>query len=497
MEKLDFDREDLFSFEDNFHSMLAAFGPTMTRQARQAYYDERKFMREHLAPLVLSEDNKHAEDHDYISWEMLRLAGKHGRISSFIPKFMGGSGSSITGGAMMANMEEQASVDGAYCGMMGGHGLGLVALMMTFNMEALQRVIDRIVSREKDEKPYVIDCAITEPTAGTDVEEVELYPTAKLMCQAKRVPGGAVLNGRKVFISTGHMASDHFIIMPFDMKDAVNTMACFLVPNDAEGFSLGRKERKMGQRAGPASELIFEDCFVSEENILIDAGNYPEFKGQFEGLLHNVLGITRIAVGAWSTGTARAALDRALYLGRREKHKGRTLIHQQWAQEILTNMLMNVMKARAIYLEAQFALMANMGSSGMVTNMPAVANTAPVTAVLKMLFSSNSFKKLYQSEMMRKAMLKRVADLPRENDHRIQFMSSLAKVVGSDAAMENCHLAVEFLGKSGLRHDRGVEKVFRDAKLLQIFEGTNQLNRLNMFQHYFGKHFPDMDVFER
>ncbi|MFO8057287.1 MAG: acyl-CoA dehydrogenase family protein [bacterium] len=495
MTDMDFDREDLFSFEDSFHGLIAGYGPAMVRQARKTFYEERAFLREHLAPLVLSEDREHARDPDHISWEMLRLAGRHGRLSSFIPGFMGGSGTSITGGAMMINMEEQASVDGAYCGMMGGHALGLVALMMTFNMGALKKVIDRIVARENDETPYVIDCAITEPTAGTDVEEVDLYPHAKLICRAERVPGGAVLNGRKVFISTGHMASDHVVILPFDIKDPVKTMGCMLVPNEAKGFSLGRKERKMGQRAGPASELILEDCFIPEENIVMASDEWPELEDQFKGLLHGVLGITRIAVGAWSTGTARAALERALCLTRQEKHKGKTLINQQWVQSILTNMYMNVMMARSVYLEAQFALMTNMGSRGLITRMPALMNTRPVSAILGRVFESNGIKKMYQSDRMRKAMVKRFLSMPENNDARIQYMSSLAKVTGSDMAMENCHLAVELLGRAGIRHDHGVEKVFRDAKLLQIFEGTNQLNRLNIFQHYFGRKIPGVEVF--
>jgi len=494
MDALDFDCEDLFSFEDSFHSLMSGYSRGMLQQARKAFYDEREFLREHLAPLVLKEDREHARDHEHMSWEMLRLSGRHGRLSSFIPAFMGGSGKSV-GGAMMINMEEQASVDCAYCGLMGGHGLGLVSVMMTFNLKIMQRVIDNIVSREKDDKPYVIDCAITEPAAGTDVEEVELYPHARLMCRAKRVKGGAILNGRKVFISTGHMASDHVVIIPFDIKDPLNTMGCVLVPHNAEGFSLGRKEKKMGQRAGPASELIFEDCFVPEENIIMSSDEWPEYKDQFKALLHGVLGITRTAVGAWSTGTARGALERCIRIAREEKYKGKTLINRQWVQAILTNMYMNVMMARSVYLEAQFALVRNMGSRGMVTDMPAFINYRPVSAIMKRVFENRKIRQFYQSERLRKMMVKRMHDMPPENDARLQYMSSLAKVVGSDMAMENCHLAVELTGRAGIRHDRAVEKIFRDAKLLQIFEGTNQLNRLNIFQHYFCRKIPGVEVF--
>ena len=493
MVSVDFDRDDLFDFEDNFFSLtaLAKYDRKLIEQTKEALGNERRFCRQYLAPMVLSEDRKHLEDRDYCSWDLLRLAGRHERLTALIPKAVGGSGTgsmAITG----PSMEEMASVDTAFAGLLGGHGLGLVSLMMTFNMKVMDRILNNIVTYQKSEKPYVIDCAITEPTAGTDVEEVELYPKARLMCQARRVSGGAVLNGRKVFISTGHLASDHVVIMPFDMKDAVNSMGSFIVPSGAKGFSLGRKEYKMGQLAGPASELIFDDCFVPEENIVMTQDEFPgeKYKGRFQTLLHAVLGITRIAVGAMSTGTARGVLERTLAVAREEKHRGRTLIHQQWAQTILTNMFMNVMMARSVYMEASFALLTNMGGN-LTRPMPGFMETE----MAKKVFESKFFKKILHSKAMRKYMLNQMAKMESDENARIQYMSSLAKVVGSDMAMENCQLAVEFMGKAGLRHDRGIEKMFRDAKLLQIFEGTNQLNRLNIFTHYFGRYMPEVKVF--
>ncbi len=496
MEKIDFDREDLFDFETSFYSLTALkkYHPRLVKQIHSSWEEERRFCREELAPLVLEEDRKHAQNPDYLSWEMLRLAGKHGRLSAFIPRFMGGNARSGLGFSMI-NQEEQASVDTAFSGLMGGHGLGLCALMVTHNLRILIEVAEKIVENEKKEKPYVIDCAITEPMAGTDVEEVELYPKAKLICQAKKVPGGAILNGRKVFISTGHMASDHVILMPFDLRDPVNTYACFLVPNDAKGFSLGRKERKMGQRAGPASELIFEDCFVPEDRIVIDANKYSKekFPGAFDSLLYTVLGITRTAVGAMSTGNARGSFERVLYLAKRTKYKGKTLLNQQWVQAILTNMYINVMMARSVYLEAQFSLLNNLEMPGM--EMPSIMNTRVATFLMKKLMKNPWWRKILFSERMQEYLVKRLTKLPQDQQARIQIMSSLAKVVGSDIAMENAHLAVEFLSRSGLRHDAGIEKIFRDAKLLQIFEGTNQLNRLNIFKNLIARHYPEVQVF--
>ena len=92
-------------------------------------------------------------------------------------------------------------------------------------------------------------------------------------------------------------------------------------------------------------------------------------------------------------------------------------------------------------------------------------------------------------------MIKRVKDRPIEGTQRIQYLSSLAKVVGSDMGMKNCHLMLELMGAAGVRHESGAEKIFRDAKLIQIFEGTNQLNRLNQFKNFIARDYPGLDIF--
>ncbi|MBI2890855.1 MAG: acyl-CoA/acyl-ACP dehydrogenase [Nitrospirae bacterium] len=487
------DTDGGFDFDDHFFGLvvLEKHDPRMVAKVRESWLKTRRFCREHLVPHVLSEDRKNMADPQYISWDLVRLAARHGQLSRFIPPFFGGGGEGAPA-AMGPYAEEQSAVDTGFSGMLGGHGLGLVGLALTFNMRVLQRVAEKVVAGEKSETPYLIDAAITEPTAGTDVEEVELYPKARLISHAKKVPGGAILNGRKVFISTGHMASDHLVFMPFDLKDPVHDYGCFIVPKHAKGFSLGRKERKMGHLVSTVSELIFEDCFVPEEDIVLQTadGSGGSDPDRFAVLLETVLGITRTAVGAMGVGNARGSFERVLALAKRTLHKGRTLVNQQWAQTLLTNMHINVVTARSVYLESTFALMANL-EGGLAGPLPPVLETA----LARRVFANRWFKKVFHSEKLRARMLDQLLETKPEGRARIQFMSSLSKVVGSDAAMENGHMAVEFLSRAGVRHDRGVEKGFRDAKLLQIFEGTNQLNRLNIFKHYLGRRLPGVKVF--
>ncbi len=482
---MDFDRDDLFSLEDAFFSLAASSSARQLRQLQALVDDERRFLREQIEPLTLSEDRRCAHDCEYVSWEMARRAGRAGRLSRLVPTFWGGSGLMLRGGSIMIFAEEAASVDCAYAGLMGGHELGISSLFVALNLGVLQQVMEKIAARQNDERPFLIDCAITEPTAGTDAEEADLYPTAKLVARARRVPGGAVLDGRRIFISTGHMATEHVVFMTFDPKNPLAEYGCFLVPGDAPGFSLGRKERKMGQRVGPASELIFEECFVPQERIVVDTAEYPRLDNLIKWALHGVLGITRTWVGAWSTGTARGAFERALRLAKTRKHKGRTLINQQWVQGILANMYMNVMTARAVYRESEIALIYNLtgGQVGRMVGTPAIARGPLARAVA----TSPPTRAALRSRALHERLMKLALTIPEERMARVQTMASMAKVAGSDAAMENAQLAVELLSGAGLRHDQGAEKIFRDAKLLQIFEGTNQLNRLNIFQHTIGR----------
>jgi len=491
MAQIDFENENLFAFDESFFSLmyLHGFNKRLVNDVKKAVAVNRDFCLNHLKPLSLEVDRKYHENPNYLPWEMVELAAKHRRLSSYIPKYLGGSGEPM--GVIGPVMEEQAATDCAFVGLLGGHGLGLVALMMTFNLKLIDKIIMEIVEGEKTMKPVMLSCAITEPSAGSDVEEEELYPKARLLCQAKRVPGGALLNGRKVFISTGHVAKYHVVLMPFDNKHPLETYAEFIVPSDSKGFALGRMEHKMGQRAGLASELIFEDCFVPEANIAmaVDDKFGKSFPGQFPRLLKGVLGITRAAVGAWSTGTARGVTEHAIHFARSHKLKGKTMLNHQWVQAALTNMVMNVFMARAVYMESYFANMTNLKMG--FDKIPSVLDNRFSAWLLK----TRPYKAILHSALMRMLFLKNLVSAEKKQDQRVQYAASMAKVIGSDMAMENCHLALELCGEAGIRHELGMEKFFRDAKLLQIFEGTNQLNRLNIFNNYLGRHIPGVEVY--
>lgn len=487
MRNSDLDNPHLFSFDDQFAS-LVSMGKIKKRTmdlARRDHEFMRDFCQNHLRPLVLPTDLMIQKDPHALATDMLALAVRHRLLSRNIPRFMGGHSSGVLW-SLNPCMEEAATVEPAFLtGLLGGQGLGTASLLFTQNFRIIEWFFEEVVRHESQGRPFLIDTAITEPMAGTDVEEIDLMPHARLITRARRVNGGALLNGRKCFITGGHVADWHLVLAPFDPKDPVGTLTMFLVPRDAPGFSLGRIEEKMGHKAGPASELIFEECFVPEEHVVFSASELPPDRRDL--LLGLVLGMTRISVGATGAGIARGAFEIALSFAKRHRWRGKTIIAQQWAQEALTDMLGNVYKARAVYLEATHVLL----SRFLPGEIPWVVNTAAFGKIYRSL----PFRKLRHSQAFRHFMIRREAGRPRPEMERLQFYSSLAKVVGTDVGMENCHRALELMGHTGLRHDAGAEKLFRDAKLCQIFEGTNQLNRLNMFKHFIARDIPGLETF--
>ena len=476
----------LFSFDDSFAGLglLNQSQPRLMARVRAAFEENRAFCQTHVRPLALASDLALQRDPSALATELLELALQHRRFTRFLPPLLGGWGDG-TAIAPVVNAEETAAVDPGFVGVLSGHGLGMVALGCTMNLRVLDWFAARTVAGEKQRPAFLVDCAITEPNAGSDVEEAALVDHARLSCHAERVSDGAILRGRKCFISGGHFASHHVVIMPFDRHRARATMSVFLVPADTPGFSLGRLEHKMGQKAGPASELVFEDCLVPAENIVLDA----ERLGceAFEPLLYAVLGATRIYVAAWATGIGRGAFEVALRFAQRTRYRGRSLLSQQFAQRCLIDMLANVHTSRAVYLQALATLLAANGGSGL----PELTGSAWFRA----LYHSRLSRRLRHNPRVQRALLSRAAARDASTTARVQFQASLAKVVASDLAMQNCQRALELMGSAGLRHGAGAEKLFRDAKLCQIFEGTNQLNRLHMVQHALAGRGENVEVF--
>jgi alkylation response protein AidB-like acyl-CoA dehydrogenase len=393
-------------------------------------------------------------------------------------------------------IEEIASSCLAIANLIGVHYLGVCTLTSTWNMRLINHICREVRLGEKNHTPCLVSLAITEPGAGTDVEEMDLIDKGNITCHAEKVPGGYKINGTKVFISNGHLSTWHMVVAYGDLKKPADHTVVLAVKNGTPGFSFGRKEHKLGQKACPASELIFKDCFVPDEFVCLDPGqvaaNRRSPREVAMQMIDYVVSATRAGVGAFGTGAARGAFDAALKFASETNVSGKPLINHEWAQSMLAEMYKNVAMSRLTYVETNYAN----GLYGAFQDL----QKKPMYYYYRLMPSKwldKMVPPLLNKPSMTRLFRKQKIDGQTDDEiHRTSGWASLSKFGATDLGVRNCHMALEMMGEAGLRHDRGAEKILRDAKLLQIYEGTNQLNRLNLFKCLIAGDFPEALVFD-
>ena len=257
--------------------------------------------------------------------------------------------------------------------------------------------------------------ALTEPAAGSDV--------ARLRCRAKKDGGSYLLNGSKNFITNGGVADVITVYAVIDPEMPTHKNAgVFIVEKGTPGFSKGLKENKMGIRWSETVELIFEDCRIPEENLIGREGEgFP--------IMMKTLDFSRPAVAAQALGIAAGALDYAVAYAKERVSFGKPIIEHQGIGFKLADMAMRTEAAR------------------------------------QLLYKTCA---LFQEQPK---------DMSRLSSELIR-MSSMAKCVCGDVAMWVTTEAVQVLGGYGYIKDYPVERMMRDAKITQIYEGTNEIQRM-------------------
>jgi acyl-CoA dehydrogenase len=231
---------------------------------------------------------------------------------------------------------------------------------------------------------------------------------------ARRDGDGYVLNGRKCFITNGAHASQYTVFASTDRSRAHRGLSAFVVPRETPGVSSGKKEDKMGQRASETSDVLFEDVRVPEANRLGAEGE--GFK-----IAMRTIDYARAGVAAMAVGVARAAYEHAAEYGRQRVQFGQPIAMNQAIYFLLADMATDIEAARLLTWKAAW-----------------------------------------------------LADQGKRNTKE----SSFAKAFAADLAMRATTDAVQIFGGYGYMKDYPVEKLMRDAKLLQIFEGTSQIQRM-------------------
>ena len=485
-------------FEDSFCSMQAIpkIPKIQLKETRTLVSHARRFNDEVVRPLALKTDLKTFQDHDYLPWEIVEKANEWGFYTMFIPKIFGGQGWSLPSHAYV--IEELSSACVGIANVAFVHYLGFMTLLASWNLPLINRICREVVAGEKTGKPCLISLAITEPGAGTDVEEVELVDRGKVTCFAEKVKGGYIVNRSKIFISMGHVSTWHALIAYTDLKKPSANTLMLAVRTGMKGFTFGKHEDKMGQRACCASELIFQDCFIPDEYVLGDSRDFPnsqirETSDLVNQIIHYVVEVTRASVGAFGTGVARGAYEHALKYAGETEVDGKLLINHEWAQIMLAEMYKNVIAGRLAYNEANYSNSLKGGIFNFLQVKPLYYYLKYVPQIVIDTFIVPFYRFKMTDWAIRQIF---VEGQSMEAQKRCSGWSSIAKFFGTDMGLKNSQMALELMGQAGLRHDRGAEKFLRDSKLLQIYEGTNQLNRLNLFNCLIARCVPQARVFE-
>jgi alkylation response protein AidB-like acyl-CoA dehydrogenase len=235
-----------------------------------------------------------------------------------------------------------------------------------------------------------------------------------------------VLNGSKRFITNGGLAQVNSIFAITDRNAGTRGISGFIVEKDFPGFSVGRIEDKMGIKGSQTAELIFHDCEVPAENLLGREGE--GFK-----LAMMTLDRTRIGIGAQALGIAQGALDLAVAYSKERVQFKKPIAANQGIQFMLADMATRVEAARLLVYNA--------------------------------------------------------AEMLDQGDASFGRYSSMAKLFASDAAMAVTNDAIQILGGYGYMKEYPAERMLRDAKITQIYEGTNQIQRLVIARSLLGSNF--------
>jgi alkylation response protein AidB-like acyl-CoA dehydrogenase len=371
----------------------------LTEEERLLQATAREFATRELAPTAIERDD--AERYDR---SLFTKMGELGLTAAPIPTAVGGAGFSYVGWTLV--MEELGAVDMAMAVSLSVHILSQYPVVAWGTPEQHARWLPPMLAGEA-----LGAFALTEPSAGSDA--------AAIRTRAERIgpaddPTGYRLTGTKIWISNAPEANRYLVFATLDPEAGAKAITAFLVEKGTPGFRFGAHERKMGIRACPAAELVFDGAEVPVENRL---------GGEGEGyrIALSALGEGRISIAAGCVGIARAGLDAAARSVSQRKAFGGPLSEQQGVRFMLAEMAREVAAARAVT---------------------------------------------------------RVAAAAKDRGEPIAEVSSIAKWTASDAAMRVATDAVQLLGATGYSRETGVERLMRDAKGAQIYEGTNQIHRL-------------------
>jgi alkylation response protein AidB-like acyl-CoA dehydrogenase len=333
--------------------------------------------------------------------EALEALNASGFNAVHVPEEFGGQGADSVAACIV--IEEVARVDASASLIPAVNKLGTMGLILRGSDELKKKVLPEIADGK------MASYALSEREAGSDA--------ASMRTRAKADGDDWILNGSKCWITNGGKSAWYTVMAVSDPDKGANGISAFMVHEDDEGFTVGPKERKLGIKGSPTTELYFENCRIPGDRIIGEPGT--GFKTALATLDH-----TRPTIGAQAVGIAQGALDAAIAYTKDRKQFGRPVADNQGVQFMLADMAMKTEAARLMVYSA--------------------------------------------------------AARAERGEPDLGFISAASKCFASDIAMEVTTDAVQLFGGAGYTVDFPVERMMRDAKITQIYEGTNQIQRVVM-----------------
>lgn len=372
-----------------------SIGFDLTDEQNQVKWMVRDFAEAEIRPHVMEWDET-----QHFPREIFDMMGELGLAGVIFPEEYGGAGMGYIEYATI--IEELSRVDGSIGLSVAAHNSLCTNHIFQYGTEEQKRrYVTPLASGEK------LGCwGLTEPSSGSDASGMKTT--------AVRRDGGWVINGAKNFITHG-ISGDICVVLAITNREMRSRgISAFIVERGTPGFIAGRKENKLGVRASETASLIFEDCWIPEENLLGEPG-----RGFVNSM--QILDGGRISIAALALGIAQGAFESALKYSQERMQFGQPIFEFQGIQFKLADMATQIDAARLLTLRAAWM---------------------------------------------------------KDNKLQTTRESAMAKLYASEIAVKVCEEAVQIHGGYGFTKDYPAEKFWRDSKICTIGEGTSEVQRL-------------------
>ena len=355
----------------------------------------KEFADKEVKPLAAEID-----EHERFPMETVEKMAKLGLFGIYIPKEYGGA----AGDYLMYSMavEELSRVCGTTGVILSAHTSLCTGPILYFgNEDQKQKYLPKLCSGE-----WLGAFGLTEPNAGTDASAQQTMAVAD--------GDDYILNGNKIFITNAGYAHVYLIFAMTDKSKGTKGISAFIVEEGTPGFSIGKKEQKLGIRGSATCELVFENCRIPKANLL------GRLNGGFSIAMKTLDG-GRVGIASQALGIAQGAMDETVKYTKERKQFGRSLSAFQNTQFQMADLQTKVEASRLL---------------------------------------------------VRSAACKQGAGQPFSAD------AAMAKLFAAETAMEVTTKAVQFHGGYGYTREYPVERMMRDAKITEIYEGTSEVQRM-------------------